>query len=75
MDQEKKRVLQIIPAQGISALFFDDQEEPVVCLALIEVQYNSRTHYRVGPMIYVEDLDICFAEDFPNYKGMKFTGP
>jgi hypothetical protein len=68
---EESKILQIMPADGWSALFEDEDSIPLVCFALVQdVDENGSPVSSVRPMACV-DAAIGFCDEYANYVGVE----
>ena len=73
MEHEVK-VLQIMPANGWSAVFEDEDNVPVVCFALVQgIDEEGKTTSDVRPMACIDDV-IEFCDEYDSYLGVVRDG-
>ena len=67
---ETAKILQIIPADGWSALYEDEESIPLTCFALVQdIDESGQVTTLVRPMACV-DAAIEFCDEYDNYTGV-----
>ncbi len=67
----ESKILQIMPADGWSASFEDEDSVPLVCFALVQdVDENGSPVSSVRPMACVDEV-IGFCDEYETYLGVE----
>ena len=67
----ESKILQIMPADGWSALFEDEDSIPLVCFALVQgVDESGSPVSSVRPMACVDEV-IGFCDEYETYLGVE----
>ena len=68
---DESKILQIMPADGWSALFEDEDSIPLVCFALVQdIDENGSPVSSVRPMVCVDEV-IGFCDEYETYLGVE----
>ena len=71
---DESKILQIMPADGWSALFEDEDSVPLVCFALVQdVDEDGNVGSSVRPMACIDEV-IGFCDEYETYSGVGRSG-
>ena len=70
---DESKILQIMPADGWSALFEDEDSVPLVCFALVQdVDESGSPVSSVRPMACIDEV-IGFCDAYETYSGIEHS--
>lgn len=77
MNIKSENILQIIPAIGITAIFeneHDAWEIPVICIAHVEVEYDTGIKdFLIEPMVHADIEGSEFCHKMPEFVGLRYS--